>query len=64
MASPLSSIPLINSIQFGAYEFTKQKLGVCNEIDFTFRHCVIAGVISGIAVTPIVAGSELVKCRL
>ena len=37
MGPPLVTVPLINSIVFASYEFSKRQLGVISEDDFTFQ---------------------------
>ena len=36
MGPPLVTVPLINSIVFASYEFSKRQLGVVSDDDFTF----------------------------
>ena len=37
MGPPLVTVPLINSIVFASYEFSKRQLGVVSDDDFTFQ---------------------------
>ena len=37
MGPPLVTVPLINSIVFASYEFSKRQLGVVSDEEFTFK---------------------------
>ena len=64
MSSPITMLPFVNAVMFTSYEFSKKKMGVFSEEDLTFRQSLAAGAFAGLCNTPIVAASELVKCRM
>ena len=64
MSSPITMIPFVNAVMFTSYEFCKKKMGVVSEEDLTFKQSLLAGAFAGLCNTPIVAASELVKCRM
>jgi solute carrier family 25 carnitine/acylcarnitine transporter 20/29 len=64
MSSPITMLPLVNAIMFTSYEYCKKRMGVKSEDELTFKQSLIAGAFAGLCNTPIVAASELVKCRM
>ena len=64
MGPPLFTVPLINSIIFASYEFSKRLMNVKSEKEFTFSQALLAGVFAGFVNSIVVSPIELVKCRL
>lgn len=64
MGPPFCTVPLINSIIFASYEFSKRLMGVRSEKDFTFNQAIVAGMFAGLVNSCVVSPIELVKCRL
>ena len=64
MGPPLVTVPLINSIVFASYEFSKRQLGVVSDDDFTFQQSMISGMFAGLVNSFVLSPIELVKCRL
>jgi len=64
MGPPLVTVPLINSVVFASYEFSKRMMHVSNEKDFTFNQAILAGMFAGGVNSFVVGPIELVKCRL
>jgi len=62
MAPPLMTVPLVNSIVFASYEFSKRMMHVKSEKDFTFTQALIAGCFAGLVNSIVVSPIELVKC--
>jgi hypothetical protein len=64
MGPPFCTVPLINSIIFASYEFSKRMMNVKSESDFTFNQALAAGCFAGLVNSAVVGPIELVKCRL
>ena len=64
MGPPLITVPLINSIVFASYEFSKRQLGVVSDDEFTFKQSMISGMFAGLVNSFVLSPIELVKCRL
>ena len=64
MSAPLVTVPVVNSVIFAGYEFSKRAMGVRSEADFTFGQAICAGAFAGSLNCVIVGPIELVKCRL
>ena len=64
MGPPFVTVPLINSIIFASYEFSKRMMHVQSEADFTFGQAMVAGMFAGLVNSAVVSPIELVKCRL
>lgn len=64
MGPPLATVPLINSIVFASYEFSKRQLGVVSDDDFTFKQSMVSGMFAGLVNSFVLSPIELVKCRL
>lgn len=61
---PLITLPLVNSIVFASYEFSKSRMGVEPDQQFTVKQNMVAGCFAGFVNSFVVAPIELVKCRL
>ena len=61
---PLVTVPLVNSIVFAAFEFSKRTMGVLPGHDFTVAQNVLAGCFAGFVNSFVVSPIELIKCRL
>ena len=64
MAPPFFTVPIINSIIFASYEFSKRLMHVKSEKDFTFNQAILAGMFAGFVNSAAVSPIELIKCRL
>jgi solute carrier family 25 carnitine/acylcarnitine transporter 20/29 len=64
MGPPFFSVPVVNSIIFASYEFSKRMMHVQSESDFTFNQSLVAGCFAGFVNSVVVGPMELVKCRL
>ncbi len=64
MGSPLITVPLINSIVFSSFEFSKRIQGIGLGMDGTFKQTMFAGMFAGLVNSVVLSPIELVKCRL
>ncbi|KRX02797.1 Mitochondrial carrier domain [Pseudocohnilembus persalinus] len=64
MSSPLTTVPLVNAIVFGSYEFFKRINGVKDENSFSFSQGLFAGMFAGFTNSFVVGPIEMLKCRL
>eukprot|EP00347_Sterkiella_histriomuscorum_P006192 403353709 len=64
MCPPLFTVPIINSIVFASYEFSKRLMGVHAGQDYTFKQSLISGMFAGFVNSFVLSPIELVKCRL
>lgn len=64
MMSPITGVPPIYAIVFGAYGSSKRALAVPGQDPLSLTRVFIAGCITGVATTIITAPVELVKARL
>lgn len=64
LESPLVTVPIVNALVFGAYEFYKKVNHVADEEYLTFTGGLCAGMFAGFVNCIIIGPIELAKCRL
>eukprot|EP01015_Nassula_variabilis_P000849 TRINITY_DN1046_c0_g1_i5.p2 TRINITY_DN1046_c0_g1~~TRINITY_DN1046_c0_g1_i5.p2 ORF type:complete len:256 (-),score=-9.78 TRINITY_DN1046_c0_g1_i5:221-988(-) len=63
MGFPLVSVPLVNAVVFGSYEFFKRFLDSIGSFSI-YQQGLFSGLFAGLVNTVVVSPVELVKCRL
>lgn len=61
MYYPLTTVPLVNAVVFGAYEFYKKMTG---KQELSFIDGIENGAFAGLVNTVIVSPVELIKCKM